>query len=91
VIDVSSLADFGLGWLEASGPHADIVLSTRVRLARNLQGHAFSPRIRDADFRQLYPENLIAAIGEHNHRHVEIFPCHSPERLQRVHSGTVAL
>ena len=31
--------DFGLGWLDASGPHADIVLSTRVRLARNLLGY----------------------------------------------------
>ena len=49
MMDVSSLADFGLGWLEDSGPHADVVLSTRVRLARNLQGHAFSPRIRDSE------------------------------------------
>jgi protein arginine kinase len=47
-------ADFGLGWLEASGPHADIVLSTRVRLARNLQGHAFGPRIREEDREQVY-------------------------------------
>ena len=38
--------DFGLGWLEASGPYSDIVLSTRVRLARNLQGHAFPNRAR---------------------------------------------
>jgi protein arginine kinase len=36
--------DFGLGWLEAGGPHADVVLSTRVRLARNLQGVPFTPR-----------------------------------------------
>ncbi len=39
----------GLSWLEASGAHADIVLSTRVRLARNLQGHAFGPRARVND------------------------------------------
>jgi protein arginine kinase len=49
MLDVTALSDFGLGWLEGSGPHADIVLSTRVRLARNLQGHAFSPRIRNAE------------------------------------------
>src|SRR5688500_18318226 len=49
MMDVSALADFGLGWLEGSGPQADIVLSTRVRLARNLQAHAFAPRIRDAE------------------------------------------
>jgi protein arginine kinase len=62
VIDVSSLADFGLGWLEGSGPHADIVLSTRVRLARNLQGHAFSPRIRDSERLQILDQ--VRTIAE---------------------------
>jgi protein arginine kinase len=47
--DFSGIPDHGLGWLEASGDHADIVLSTRVRLARNLQGHAFGPRARIND------------------------------------------
>lgn len=54
MIDYTSLADFGLGWLEGSGPHADIVLSTRVRLARNLQGHAFANRIRDTEREQIF-------------------------------------
>ena len=45
----ASIPDFGLSWLDASGPHSDIVLSTRVRLARNLQGHAFGPRARVND------------------------------------------
>ncbi len=45
----TTIPDFGLGWLDASGEHADIVLSTRVRLARNLQGHAFGPRARVND------------------------------------------
>ena len=49
MIDVNSLADFGLNWLEASGPYSDIVLSTRLRLARNLQGQPFSLKLRDAD------------------------------------------
>jgi len=44
-----TIPDHGLGWLEASGEHADIVLSTRVRLARNLQGHAFGIRARVND------------------------------------------
>ena len=45
----ASVPDYGLGWLDASGPHADIVLSTRVRLARNVQGRAFGPRARVND------------------------------------------
>jgi len=47
--DFDAIPDHGLGWLEASGEHADIVLSTRVRIARNLQGHAFGPRARVND------------------------------------------
>ena len=39
----------GLGWLRADGPHADIVLSTRIRLARNLQGFRFGLRSDAAD------------------------------------------
>jgi protein arginine kinase len=47
--EFASIPDYGLSWLEASGDHADVVLSTRVRLARNLQGHAFGPRARVND------------------------------------------
>jgi protein arginine kinase len=49
MIDLSLLPDGGMSWLDASGPKASIVLSTRVRLARNMQGYAFSQRARDAD------------------------------------------
>ena len=51
--EFNALSDFGLGWLEGSGPHAGIVLSTRVRLARNLQGHKFNTRTRDAEREQI--------------------------------------
>ena len=47
--ELDRVADFGLGWLDAAGPRADIVLATRVRLARNLQGHPFGSRAREAD------------------------------------------
>jgi len=48
-LDLSLLPDGGLGWLDASGAHADIVLSTRIRLARNVQGYAFTGRSRDGE------------------------------------------
>lgn len=47
--NLPELGNPGLGWLDASGEHADIVLSTRVRLARNVQGHAFGPKARVND------------------------------------------
>ncbi len=49
MIDLSLLPDGGVGWLDASGENSDIVISTRVRLARNLEGYAFSGRARDGE------------------------------------------
>lgn len=49
MIDLTLLPDGGIGWLDASGPRGSIVLSTRIRLARNLQGYVYSQRARDAD------------------------------------------
>lgn len=43
----------GGAWLRGSGPDSDIAICTRVRLARNLQGYHFSPRLRDDEARQL--------------------------------------
>jgi protein arginine kinase len=44
MIDLTLLADGGMGWLDASGPQSHLVLSTRVRLARNLAGRVFTTR-----------------------------------------------
>ena len=45
-LDLSLLPDGGASWLDASGEHADIVLSTRIRLARNVDcWHVSSPCI----------------------------------------------
>ena len=48
-LDLSLLPDGGVSWLDASGDNADIVLSTRIRLARNLEGFAFTSRARDGE------------------------------------------
>jgi protein arginine kinase len=49
MLDLSLLPDGGVSWLDASGEHAGIVLSTRIRLARNLEGFAFPGRARDGE------------------------------------------
>src|ERR1044072_7565236 len=48
-MDLSLLPDGGMGWLDAAGPNSDIVLSTRIRLARNIGGSAFTARARDGE------------------------------------------
>ena len=32
-------------WFDGKGPHSDIVISSRIRLARNLAGYEFLPRL----------------------------------------------
>src|SRR2546427_2859817 len=49
MIGLALLPDGGTGWLDASGPKGSIVLSTRIRLARNLEGYVFGQRAKDAD------------------------------------------
>jgi protein arginine kinase len=48
-LDLALLPDGGVRWLDASGPSADIVISTRLRLARNVVGYAFTGRARDGE------------------------------------------
>ena len=61
--DLHTLPNHGLGWLDASGEHAGVVLSTRIRLARNLQGHAFGPRARVND-REAVLEQIRRAMDK---------------------------
>jgi len=47
--DLRLLRDGGISWLDASGPESAVVLSTRVRLARNLRGYPFTIRTSQED------------------------------------------
>ncbi|HXY20065.1 MAG TPA: protein arginine kinase [Gemmatimonadales bacterium] len=53
MIDLKLIPDGGLGWLDASGPMSNIVLSTRVRLARNLDGMPFNVRSSEPERRRV--------------------------------------
>ena len=60
--DYFLIPDFGLDWLDAGGPEADIVLSTRVRLARNLQGHRYVCRASAGD-REIVFRTVARAVN----------------------------
>jgi protein arginine kinase len=52
----------GLGrWLDGSGPSSDIVLSTRVRLARNLKEVSFTHRAREEQMAMVY-SSVVSAV-----------------------------
>ena len=50
-------------WLGGEGPHADLVVSTRVRLARNLAGIPFSHRAREEQLRGVLASVASAVAG----------------------------
>jgi protein arginine kinase len=54
-------------WLEPGGPQSDIVLSTRVRLARNIAGRPFSSRLRPEERQDLevtLKKAVLSALGD---------------------------
>jgi protein arginine kinase len=61
--DAAQLPDHGMEWMEADGPSSDIVLSTRVRLARNLRDHHFGLRAEASD-RQAVLQHARAAAED---------------------------
>ena len=53
-------------WLSGEGPHAEMVLSTRIRLARNLHSVPFTHRARDEQKeirREQRPLEEFARVG----------------------------
>lgn len=57
------LPDAGLPWLDATGPQSTLVLSTRIRLARNLAGRPFWGRNSGEDREQIVQAVASAARG----------------------------
>jgi len=56
-----ALFDRSSPWLEGSGPHAEMVLSTRIRLARNLNEVPFTHRARDEQLQGVLASVAAAA------------------------------
>lgn len=83
MIDLSLLPDGGIGWLDASGPNPQIVLSTRIRLARNVTGHPFSLRATDNDRAAVLARVTDAAEASERLRHAVTFHLNRLDRADR--------
>ena len=63
-------------WLKGSGPESDIVISSRVRLARNLSRFPFLTRASDAERAQIHEAVRQAldkiGLGDNAHLYVEL-------------------
>lgn len=82
-MDLGELARQPGEWLAGTGPESDIVISTRVRLARNLAGHAFVPNADPAERRDVAGA-VSAAIAGAGLADVEYVPLEHASRLDRL-------
>lgn len=59
-----------LKWYEQSVPDGDVVISSRVRLARNLEGYKFSPLLKESEAVKLVDEvkGITSALAEQDNR-----------------------
>jgi len=55
-------------WMGGSGPDRDVIISTRVRLARNVSGHAFCGQAQEAELKQIAAtvENALVDMSRYN-------------------------
>ena len=68
-------------WVSADGPGTDVALSTRARLARNIEGRPFPGRAKDADLRRVADEVLDAVYSDGERRFGKIRVIH-PTHIQ---------
>ena len=52
-------------WLQGDGPEPDVVVSCRVRLARNVEGYPFVLRLEDDKARELATRVREVLLGQH--------------------------
>src|SRR6059036_3781280 len=83
MMDLSLLPDGGMRWLDASGPKSTIVLSTRIRLARNVRGIPFSQRAKDTDRKAVLDRVQEAAAASDHLSSAVAFHLDEMERPER--------
>ena len=69
---VNDLLNHTSEWLKGTGPHSDIVISSRIRLARNLSNLRF-PHCADKSSSQQVMDTLKSAIGKVNYLKKTLF------------------
>src|SRR5437899_8504751 len=82
-MDLTLLPDGGMRWLDASGPKSTIVLSTRIRLARNVRGIPFSQRAKDTDRKAVLDRVQEAAAASDHLSSAVAFHLDEMERPER--------
>ena len=71
-------------WLSGEGPHCDVVISSRIRLARNLADHLFLSRADDRQ-KELITEEIHEALDAlEDHLDLKLVDVDSLESIDRL-------
>jgi len=70
-------------WLDGSGARSDVILSTRVRLARNIEGERFPGRAGRADLERVRDRALEAALRSNYLRNALVVRVEDADEPQR--------
>jgi protein arginine kinase len=82
-VTLTELATSLGSWLDGTGPSADVVLSTRVRLARNLAEVPFTHRAREEQLAMVFSGVVTAARAVPGLHGLEAFPMRELAPLDR--------
>ena len=80
-------------WFEGSGPEEDVVVSTRIRIARNLEGYRFPHRMSIDESEKLTQEVLDAMknlSNKSNYRFIRIMNLNSVERISYMEKHLIS-
>ena len=73
-------------WYNNPAPEGDIVVSTRIRLARNINGYPFPARMSESDRREVNAKikAAVEADSKHNLKYIDMMDVPENERLSMV-------
>lgn len=73
-------------WMEAGGPEADVVISSRIRLARNLVGLAFPHLMEESAAEQVFrsTSKVVGALNSGKGPQFELIPMNTLTPLERL-------
>ncbi|WAA12367.1 protein arginine kinase [Fervidibacillus halotolerans] len=72
-------------WMNGEGPHSDIVLTSRIRLARNLKDFLFPTVFSQEDSKRVleYIEKIIPFLNEYPLKNIELLKMDQLQELQK--------
>jgi protein arginine kinase len=82
-LDFSLLPNGGMSWLDASGPECHVVLSTRIRLARNLQARPFTGRAAEGDLVTTRDQVITAGRDAAALENAQVIAVDALDRIER--------